>query len=64
MVDDEKIKVAVNYLFENNGDYLAERRRVCNQKAKPKQEIFKIQLANTPSTYREHYPPKEAPYEF
>ena len=56
--------MAVNYLMETNGDYLAERRRVCNQKAKPKEEILKIKLAQTPSTYKQHYPPKDAPYEF
>ena len=39
---EKKFKVAFNYLLENNEAYLAERRRVCNQKARPKDEIFKV----------------------
>lgn len=52
------MRVAMNYLLETNDDYLAERARVCNMKARPKEEIFKIDLANTMSTYKDHYPPK------
>lgn len=39
---EEKFKVAFGYLLENNEAYLAERRRACNQKARPKDEIFKV----------------------
>ena len=35
-VDSEKMRVAMNYLLETNNDYLAERSRMCNQKAKPR----------------------------
>lgn len=52
------MKVVMNYLLETNEDYLAERSRICNQRARPKEEIFKINLAQTPSTYKDHYPPK------
>ena len=30
------MRVAMNYLLETNNDYLAERSRMCNQKAKPR----------------------------
>lgn len=33
---DEKFKVAFGYLLDSNEAYLAERRRACNQKARPK----------------------------
>ena len=36
-IDEEKMRVAMNYLLETNEEYLAERVRMCNQKAKPKE---------------------------
>lgn len=39
---DDKFKVAFGYLLDANEAYLAEKRRACLQKARPKDENFKI----------------------
>lgn len=54
----------MKYLLETNEEYLGERSRLCNQKARPKSEIFKINFAATLPTYRDHYPPKETKFGF
>ena len=50
----------MNYLLENNKDYLAEKLSMCCQKSRPTEETFKMNLAKRPATYFDHYPPKKA----
>lgn len=50
---DEKFKAAFGYLLDNNEAYLRECRRACNQKARPKDETFKVKRPNITTTNKD-----------
>ena len=59
---DEKFKVAFGYLLDQNEAYLKEARRACSQKARPKEEIFKVKRPTITTTNRDEYHQKSTPY--
>ena len=59
---DEKFKVAFGMLLDQNEAYLKETRRVCNQKARPRDESFKIKRPTIATTNQNEYTKKGTPY--
>lgn len=59
---DEKFKTAFGYLLDQNEAYLKECRRTCNQKARPKDEIFQIKRPTITTTSKEEFWQKNTPY--
>jgi hypothetical protein len=59
---DDKFTTAFGYLMDQNEAYLKECRRGCNQKARPKDEIFKIKRPTITTTNKEEYREKTTPY--
>lgn len=49
-------------MLDANEAYLAERRRACNQKARPKDEIFRVMRPQINTTNHDQYHQKNTPY--